>query len=80
MSWKYGLVRHDSPGYPDDVWYQVHEMYDQNDSVFSSWTESAAEAGSETPEGVVKVLKMMIDCIEKEIEDKSHVWPLYGEE
>ena len=54
LKWQYGIV---NIGTKKEPYYSVREIYHRNDKVVG---KADASIGSETPEGLIKVLKMIL--------------------
>lgn len=66
MGWNHRLVKMEDG---DDSFYQIHEVYyDENDKV-QGYTKNGVTVGGSSVEGVRWVLKKMLEALDKDILD-----------
>lgn len=64
MSWHYQATRRAIPDRVREV-YEVREVYVGKDSGRLTWTEDAIAANSDTKEGLIEVLQMMLRDVQE---------------
>lgn len=67
MTWRYGATHRTVeilPGDTEDV-FEVREVYDFGDDGKLSWTSGAIAATSDTKDGLIEVLQMMIRDVQE---------------
>ena len=66
MSWNYRVMRNRIRATAKDEWYTIHEVYYNDKGEVDGWTEDAIAPGSETVEGLLEQLTLMLSCLDKE--------------
>jgi hypothetical protein len=67
MTWNYRVVRH--VGVDGDVYYQIHEVYYDDDGKITAMTENGMAPLGETTTELQMELNRMIECMAKPVLD-----------
>jgi len=62
-NWNYRVLAHKG----EEVFFQIHEVYYNEEGIPNGYTEKDVGVGSESPEGLSWVLDKMKECIDKPI-------------
>ena len=63
MSWNYRVMKSKDG---EDDWYQIHEVYYDEDNNVNGWTKNGATVGGNTIDEVRSSLKLMLASLNKE--------------
>ena len=71
MTWNYRIMK----SYPDsrDAWYSIREVYYNNDGEVTDWTVEEIAPESETIEGLLEMIQLMRNCLDKPILDEAEL-------
>ena len=64
MSWNYRILAHEDG---DDLFFQIHEVYYDEEGKVNGYTENGVIVGAESIEGINWVLDKMKECANKPI-------------
>jgi hypothetical protein len=64
MSWNHRILAHKDG---DEVYFEIHEVYYDEDGKPISYTADGANVGSESLDGIKRVLDKMKECVNKPI-------------
>ena len=64
--WNYRIVR-SYPANKEEAWYSIREVYYDNNGKVNGWTEDAIAPESNTIEGLLEILQLMLNCLDKPI-------------
>ena len=70
MSWNHRLIAHieeNENENEEEVYFQIHEVYYDNDGEPEGYTKNGVSVGSDSLEGINWVLDKMKECIDKPI-------------
>ena len=69
--WNHRVLAH---RYGDQVEFQIHEVYYDDNDLRSSYTAEGVSVSADEPEGLIWVLDKMRECLDKPILDAKD-WP-----
>ena len=66
MSWNYRVIKHHGAKGNKD-WYGIHEVYYNDKGAIEIWTVDAIAPISETVEGLLEILGLLRNCLDKPV-------------
>ena len=77
--WNYRIVR-SYPANKEEAWYSIREVYYDNNGKVNGWTENAIAPESNTIEGLLETLQLMLNCLDKPVLDEANLEECDGTE
>ena len=72
MTWNYRVMK-SYPATKSDAWYSIREVYYDKDGKVDGWTEDEIAPESDTVEGLLEILGLMRNCLDKPILDEAEL-------
>ena len=68
------------PANQKEPWYSIREVYYDATGKVNGWTENAIAPESNTIEGLLEILQLMLNCLDKPVLDEANLEECDGTE
>jgi len=72
MSWNYRVMK-SYPATRPEPWYSIREVYYDNHGEVDGWTVDEIAPASDTVEGLLEILGLMRNCLDKPVLDEAEL-------